>query len=115
MINAMIILFSFLPRGVSWITVEVASIIENAESKPRLKRAIKKRIDQKLPPGIVAHADGKAMKASPNELTLSLTGESICLRYPMMANTVNPLKKLTNELPMEIMKLSMITGLSGLL
>jgi len=56
---------SSLPKTVSVITVEVASIIEKAESSPSVKRVIASTNVQRLGAGNVSMAVGYAMKARP--------------------------------------------------
>jgi hypothetical protein len=62
----------FFPAGVSQITVDVASTIENAESMPSMNNTNPRSTVQTFDPGISSIAAGYAIKARPAELVLVL-------------------------------------------
>lgn len=62
----------FFPAGVSQITVDVASTIENAESIPSMNNTNPRSTVQTFDPGISSIAAGYAIKARPAELVLVL-------------------------------------------
>jgi hypothetical protein len=80
-----------------------------------VKSVVASRRAQRLGALSVSMAAGYATNASPIELTLSLTGESIPYRYPTVLNTANPAKKLNPQFPKAILReLPMMGVLGGL-
>ena len=67
---------------------------------------------QILEPAISEAVVGKAIKASPKEILSFWVSLPDSFKYPRNENTIKPQRKLTKELNRDMIKLSLITGLS---
>jgi hypothetical protein len=109
--KAMNILGAFPFHAVSQITVEVASMAENEESRPSKKSVNPRRNAQKLEAFIVSIAVGYVKNARPIPAVLVSSSFPSLARYPTTVQTANPAIKLNEQLLTEITTLSKITGL----